>query len=261
MPRHFARAVLIAGVMAASAAPTAHARTVYECMRDERLSLATAPEPGSRCTPKRVNDRKAKVPNLWGDLGPLRGKVYERRINGRSAYSTRAMAGWSEVQSVVSLKPPRGSSVHVGMGNVGPPRIDAFAAQFKAASTRTGVEDAWLRAIAHAESGFNAAAVSSKGALGVMQLMPEVAREYQVTNPFSSADSIDGGARHLKMLMRRYQGDLELVAAAYNAGIGTVERFGGVPPYRETQIYVEKVQALHARYREALDPGRLGGAR
>jgi len=258
---HIAIAVAIAS-MACAAAPVVQARTVYECMRDERLSLATAPEPGSRCTPKRVNDRKAKVPNLWGDLGPLRGNVYERRINGRIVYSTRAIPGWSEVQSVVALKPPRDSGVHVGLGSVGPPRLDVFAAQFRAAATQTGVEEAWLRAIAHAESGFDPAAVSSKGAQGVMQLMPAVAREYQVENPFSSADSIDGGAQHLRMLIRRYKGDLELVAAAYNAGIGTVERFGGVPPYRETQVYVEKVQALHVRYRAALErPARVAAGR
>lgn len=262
MSRQRAIAVVFVGVLVAAAVPTAYARTVYQCMRDERLSLATAPEPGSRCTPKRVNDRKARIPNLWGDLGPVRGNVYERRIKGRTVYSTRAMSGWSQVQSVVSLKPPRGSSVHVGLGNLGAPRLEVFAAQFKAAAMQTGVEEAWLRAIAHAESGFDPAAVSSKGAQGVMQLMPAVAREYQVANPFSSADSIDGGARHLKMLMRRYKGDLELVAAAYNAGIGAVERFGGVPPYRETRIYVEKVQALHARYRAALErPARVAVGR
>lgn len=228
------------------------ARTVYQCMRDDRMSLATAPEPGSRCSARRVDDRKAKVPNLWGNLGPMRGRVYEGRVGGSTVYSTRAISGWKEVQSVVALKPPAGSSVHVGLGNVGAPRLDVFAAQFRKAAKQTGVEDAWLRAIAHAESDFDAAAVSSKGAQGVMQLMPEVSREYRVGNPLSSADSIDGGARHIRVLMRRYRGDLELVAAAYNAGIGTVDRFGGVPPYRETQLYVQKVQALYARYRAAL---------
>jgi len=114
------------------------------------------------------------------------------------------------------------------------------------------VDDAWLRAIAHAESDFDAKAVSSKGAKGVMQLMPEVATEYGVTDPFSSTQSIDAGARHLRQLMRRYKGDLTLVAAAYNAGIGTVARYGGVPPYAETQEYVAKVTALYDLYLRAL---------
>jgi soluble lytic murein transglycosylase-like protein len=91
-----------------------------------------------------------------------------------------------------------------------------------------------------------------------MQLMPAVARAYGVADPFSSAQSIDGGARHIKSLMRRYHGDHALVAAAYNAGAGAVQRFGGVPPYSETQAYVEKVQVLYARYRVALGHQRVG---
>lgn len=228
-----------------------HARTVYECMRDDTLSLATAPEPGSHCSPRRVNDRKAREPNLWGDLGPIRSPHYQRRINGRMVISTRAMPGWSEVESVVALA-PRGSWAHWGMGAMGRPRLDLFDAQFRAAARQSGVEEAWLRAIAHAESGFNANAVSPKGARGLMQLMPQLARQYGLANPFSSADSIDCAARHLKMLIRRYRGDMALVAAAYNAGPGAVDRFGGVPPYAETRAYVEKVQALHAQYRAAL---------
>ncbi len=229
------------------------ARTVYSCLRDNRLSLSTVPEPGSRCTPRQV--RASKIKNFWGSLGPVRGNLYQRRVGGQMAYSTRPMSGWSEVQSVVSIKAPRDSMAHIGLGELGRPRLDAFAAQFKAAARRTGVEDAWLRAIAHAESGFDSAARSPKGAQGVMQLMPSVAREYGVADPYSSGQSIDGGARHIKSLMRRYHGDLALVAAAYNAGIGSVSRFGGVPPYSETQAYVEKVQVLYARYREALGRG------
>jgi len=229
-----------------------HARTVYECLRDERLSLSTAPEPGSRCKAKRVNDRKAKVPNFWGDLGPVRGNIYATRMNGRMVYSTRRIPGWKEVAEPFRLRAPRDSWAHEGLGDVGAPRLDAFATQFRAAAKKTGVEEAWLRAIAHAESAFDARALSPKGAQGVMQLMPAVSRAYGVSDPYSSAQSIDGAARHIKTLMRRYKGDLVLVAAAYNAGTGAVERYGGVPPYAETEAYVEKVQALVERYRSAL---------
>jgi len=254
MHRYFPAA--IAGLLALGLPAMAEARTVYECLRAGTLSLATAPEPGSRCVPKRVNDRRAKVPNFWGDLGPIRSKHYQRRIGGRMVYSTREQPGWKEVGSVVALKTPRDSWAHFGLGAVGKPRLDIFDAQFKAAAKKIGVEDAWLRAIAHAESDFNAVAVSPKGAQGVMQLMPQVAREYGVANPFSSAESIDCGARHIKALIRRYRGDMVLVAAAYNAGSGAVDRFGGVPPYAETQAYVEKVQTLYALYRTALDRPR-----
>jgi soluble lytic murein transglycosylase-like protein len=249
---HLRIAAAVACLFLALPCATAQARTVYECLRNDRLSLSTAPEPGSRCKPKRVNDRKAKVPNFWGDLGPVRGNLYSTRIGGRVVYSTRNIPGWKEVAEPVKVKAPRSSWAHEGLGELGAARVDVFAAQFRDAARRTGVEDAWLRAIAHAESGFDPRARSPKGALGVMQLMPVLAREYGVADPYSSAQSIDGAARHIRSLMRRYKGDLVLVAAAYNAGIGAVERYGGVPPYAETEAYVEKVQALVERYRSAL---------
>jgi hypothetical protein len=249
-------------VLAAMLPGAAGARTLYTCLRDDRLSFATAPEPGSRCKARQVTAGKSKHPDFWGSLGPVRGNVYQRRLNGRLVYSTRPMPGWTEVQSVAALKPPPGSYVHLGLGQLGAARLDVFAAQFKAAARRTGVEDAWLRAIAHAESGFDPAARSPKGAQGVMQLMPAVARAYGVVDPYSSTQSIDGGARHIRSLMQRYKGNLTLVAAAYNAGAGSVDRFRGVPPYSETQAYVEKVQALYARYRAAMSrpATRAGGS-
>jgi len=243
---------LFMGVVVLGMAGPASARTAYECLRDGRLSLSTAPEPGSRCKARRVNDRRAREPNFWGDLGPVRGPLYQGRVNGRIVYSTRAIPGWKEVHSVVSLKPPRDSWAHAGLGSIGAPRLDVFSAQFRAAAKKNGVEDAWLRAIAHAESGFDPRARSPKGAQGLMQLMPAVQREYGVADPYSSAQCIEAAARHIRTLMRRYKGDLTLVAAAYNAGPGSVERFGGVPPYAETEAYVDKVQALYARYRSAL---------
>lgn len=253
MSRNGALAVAVVLLLAGPA--TVHARTLYSCLRDQRLSYATVPEPGSHCVARQV--RAGTKGNFWGSLGPVRGDVYQRVIDGRMQYSTRSIPGWTEVQSVAALKPPIDLPAHLGLGQIGTPRLDVFAAQFKAAAKRTGVEDAWLRAIAHAESGFDAAALSPKGAQGVMQLMPAVARAYGVADPFSSAQSIDGGARHIRTLMRRYNGDLRLVAAAYNAGTGAVQRFGGVPPYSETQAYVEKVQMLYARYRAAMGRTRI----
>ncbi len=82
-----------------------------------------------------------------------------------------------------------------------------------------------------------------------MQLMPDTAAAYEVTDPFDPNQSIQAGARYLADLMRLFRGDLERVAAAYNAGVGAVETHRGVPPYAETRDYVAKVIALHARYR------------
>jgi hypothetical protein len=245
-----ATACLLA-LLALPIALPAHARTVYRCVRDGTVSLSTAPEPGSQCVANHIDDDAAKVPNLWGNLGVVKGTLYERQQDGKTVYGTRKLPGSVPVLAFTVQTPP-GSPAHVGLGHLGPPQLNRFSAEFRAAARRTGVEDAMLRAFAHAESGFDAKAISSKGAQGVMQLMPEVAREYAVDDPFSPAQSIDGGARHLKQLSRRYKGDLDLVAAAYNAGIGTVTQYKGVPPYRETIEYVEKVQALYDRYKTAL---------
>lgn len=105
-----------------------------------------------------------------------------------------------------------------------------------------------IQAVIHAESAFNPRAVSPKGALGLMQLMPFNARRYGAKDPFSPKQNIDAGVRMLAMLNKKYRGDIRLVLAAYNAGEGAVERYGGVPPYRETQNYVRKVMSLKQRY-------------
>ncbi len=229
----------------------AQARTVYRCVRNGTVSLATAPEPGSKCVAKKIDDDAAKLPNLWGEMGVISGTLYEREQDGKTVYSTRNLPG-SKIYLKFTVQTPPGSPAHEGLGRIGKPQLKIFAKEFKAAAKATGVDDAWLRAFAHAESGFDQKAVSAKGAQGVMQLMPEVSKEYGVKDPFSSAESISAGARHLKSLKRRYKDDLVLVAAAYNAGIGAVARYGGVPPYAETQAYVVKVQVLYDRYLVAM---------
>ncbi|MBN6150748.1 lytic transglycosylase domain-containing protein [Xanthomonas sp. AmX2] len=229
----------------------AQARTVYRCVRDGTVSLATAPEPGSVCTAKQLDDGAVVTPNLWGNMGVFSGTLYEREQDGRTVYSTRNLPGSRLYLRFTAVTPP-GEPAHPGLGKVGKPQLDRHAKQFRAAARATGVDDAWLRAIAHAESGFDAAAVSPKGAQGVMQLMPEVAKEYGVADPFAAEQSIAGGARYMQSLLRRYQGDRTLAAAAYNAGIGTVARYRGVPPYAETREYIDKVLALYQRYREAM---------
>lgn len=234
-----------------AATQDAQSRTVWRCLRDGTVSLATAPEPGSKCSAKELDDNAAALPNLWGALGVFQGTLYRRVQDGRTVYSTRNLPGSTPVLAFTA-KTPAGSPAHAGLGKVGRARTSEFRREFKAAARRTGVDEAWLRAIAHAESAYDKDAVSVKGAMGVMQLMPEVAGDYGVEDPFSAAESIMAGARHLKALEARYEGDLVLVAAAYNAGIGAVTQYGGVPPYVETQEYVTKVEALYARYRKAL---------
>lgn len=117
------------------------------------------------------------------------------------------------------------------------------------AALNNNIEASLVQAVIHAESGFNPHAVSRKGALGLMQLMPKVADSLGVTQPFNPNDNISGGVKHLAWLIKKYDGNLRLALAAYNAGSEAVERFKGVPPYAETQAYVRKVIELHSRYK------------
>ena len=113
---------------------------------------------------------------------------------------------------------------------------------------RYEVEYALVKAVIKAESDFDRLAVSRKGALGLMQLMPQTAAQHQVMDVFLPRDNIEGGCRHLRMLLDRYGGNLPLAIAAYNAGTRTVEDAGGVPPIPETQEYLARVLRYRLAY-------------
>jgi soluble lytic murein transglycosylase-like protein len=115
---------------------------------------------------------------------------------------------------------------------------------FSEAAEKYSVPEKLLRAVAETESDYNAKAVSSCGAVGVMQLMPETARSLGVSDPFDAEQNINGGAKYLSNMLKKYSGDIELALAAYNAGPGNVAKYGGVPPFEETTNYIGRIKSI-----------------
>jgi len=130
------------------------------------------------------------------------------------------------------------------------PRLDRkrFADAVNRSSLRYGVDPSLVRAVIHAESAFRPDAVSSKGAGGLMQLMPGTAARFHVADRFDPEENIAGGVAYLSLLLKMFGGDRKLAVAAYNAGENAVKRYGGIPPYRETRNYVRRVMQLQAAY-------------
>lgn len=124
-------------------------------------------------------------------------------------------------------------------------------------SSERGLDFKLVDALVTVESGYNPAAVSHKGAQGLMQLMPDTARRLNVDNPFDPEQNVRGGVAELDRLIDRYSGNLQLALAAYNAGEGAVERHRGIPPYRETRDYVARIMSLYTGRPYRVSEGRL----
>ncbi len=118
----------------------------------------------------------------------------------------------------------------------------------KSCSDKYGVSVSLVKAVIHAESGYNPNAVSSKGASGLMQLMPGTARSLKVADRFNPKDNVEGGVRYLRFLLDTFRGDVSLALAAYNAGLGKVAKYGGIPPFNETRTYVNRVLSYMQSY-------------
>lgn len=141
---------------------------------------------------------------------------------------------------------------------LGAERFHRYDSLIRAASSRYQLPESLLRAVIHTESNYNPSAVSRAGAMGLMQLMPKTARTLGVREAFDPAQNIHGGARYLRLLANRYGGDMVLVLAAYNAGAGNVEKYGGVPPFEETRAYVRSVlRRFYAYERQAGEASAL----
>lgn len=121
------------------------------------------------------------------------------------------------------------------------PQRQRYGRIVNAAAQRHEIDPALLTSVIGQESGFDPRAVSKAGAMGLMQLMPDTARSLGVKDPFDPAQNVEGGARLLRQLLDRYHGRVDYALAAYNAGAGAVDRYGGIPPYAETQQYVRSI--------------------
>ena len=196
----------------------------------------------------------AAAPATGSGARVTRGAIYKYERDGVTHYTNVRPAGATPAQmlfSYVETCYACGLLPGVDFGTVRL-NLDSYATEVRDAAREFGVDEAVVRAIIHAESAFRPNAVSHAGAQGLMQLIPATATRFGVADVFDPGQNIRGGVQYLAWLLNRFNGDLTLAAAGYNAGEGAVDRHGGVPPYAETQRYVQRVGVLAERYRGAL---------
>ena len=176
---------------------------------------------------------------VLGVASPAAAQIYSwRDSDGKLVVSDKPRAGDGaqttyEVHGAASIK----ATIPLVASHKSAP----YDASINEHARRQGVAADLVRAVIQVESAFNPVAVSNKGAMGLMQLMPATALELGVRNPFDPDQNIRGGVTYLKQLLTRYDQKVELALAAYNAGIGNVEKYGDVPPFKETRNYVNKI--------------------
>jgi len=129
------------------------------------------------------------------------------------------------------------------------PLVHSYQAMIREYARAYRLEEAMVKAVIKAESNYNPQSLSSKGAQGLMQLIPETARLMKVSDPFDPAENIRGGSNYLRLMLDQFSGNLDLALAAYNAGPNAVQRHGGIPPYAETRQYVQRVRRYLDQYR------------
>src|SRR5208282_25598 len=209
-----------------------HGRKVYV---NEDAPAATRPTPTSQPKRPTLMYWSAKE-NRWKPVPSA---------NTPSMQAARSAA--AEISQYFVRESPHSANARIQAANfrghqASPEEIDSAIVM---SAARHNVDPNLVRAVVKVESNFNSNAVSRKGAMGLMQLMPQTARSLNVKNPFDPEQNVDAGVRHLKQLLENYGGDVKLTLAAYNAGSGAVARSAGVPRYAETQNYVRRITNLY----------------
>jgi soluble lytic murein transglycosylase-like protein len=210
-----------------------HGRTIYVNDVVEKAPSHRAQEPEA---PRRTLKYWSSKENRWKPVPPP---------NAAAMQAARSAA--AEVNEYLGHESSQSATAKIVQANfrgatASQGDIDSAIEQ---AAARHNVDANLVRAVVKVESNFNPNAVSRKGAMGLMQLMPSTARQLKVNNPFDPEQNVDAGVRHLKQLLESYGGDIKLTLAAYNAGAGAVARSSGVPHYAETQNYVRRITNLY----------------
>lgn len=218
--------------------------------------IVGAPPPAAGVEPKVELVAKVMTGPTTSKPGPrvVRGAVYRvERSNGITEYTNVRPGGGSFAVLFSYISTCVACDVHSKIDFSSTRlNLEVFKEEIAAAAADFGVDAALLRAVMHAESAFNPMALSSKGAQGLMQLMPGTASDLGVVDAFDVSQNIRGGALYLAQMLKSFGGDERLATAAYNAGPGAVQKYGDVPPYAETQVYVQRVATLRDRYRKGL---------
>lgn len=203
---------------------------------------------------ERINQINARMQQLHSNFGDSAGRVsgaspspdsgQPKCLNPVSSVTFEQLMKTAEKSDSLSSSPVASSSSVPYKGSE-----KDFEGIIKEASAKYNVDEDLIRSVIRQESGFNPSAVSSCGASGLMQLMPETAKDLGVTNIMDPKDNIMGGVKYLSQMLSRYDGNRTKALAAYNAGPGNVDHYNGVPPFSETQNYVKNIMAMYQDYK------------